>query len=280
MHGCSSNRATCKLGEQFMKRLAYAKRIVIKIGTNTLMKGDKVSAAVIDSLARQISGEVEKGKEIILVTSGAVGFGSEKLGIMPKNLSVSQQQAAAAVGQGLLMSEYEKAFSKRKQPIAQILLTSYNFQNKASLADLKNTISELMKMKVVPIINENDPVSIEELDVEGKFDDNDGLAALSAIEFGAGLIVLFTDVGGIYDKNPREFKDAKIINGFSELQESEIHFGEKSYFGLGGAQAKVKAVKKVLSKGISAIVCRLEKGSLSKIFAGKAQGSVFLPKEK
>ena len=263
-----------------MERFAKAKRVVIKIGTNTLMEGNKVSTKVIDNLAGQISAQVKEGREIILVTSGAVGFGSEKLGIKPKNLSAAQQQATAAVGQGLLMSEYEKAFSKRKQAIAQILLTSYNFQNKKSLNDLKNTISELTKMNVVPIINENDPVSIEELDVEGKFDDNDGLAALSAIEFDADLLILFTDVGGIYDKNPREFKDARIIKGCGELDESEIHFGKKSSLGLGGAQAKVKAVKKALGKGISAIVCRLETDCLEKIFNGSATGSVFLPKGK
>ena len=194
--------------------------------------------------------------------------------------SSAQQQATAAVGQGLLMSEYEKAFSKRRQAVAQILLTSYNFQNKKSLSDLKNTVSELMKMKVVPIINENDPVSIEELDVEGKFDDNDGLAALSAIEFGADLLILFTDVGGIYDKNPREFNDARMINCSSDLEESKIHFGEKSSLGLGGVQAKVKAVRKALAEGIPAVVCRLEDNCLEKVFSGKASGSVFLPKDQ
>lgn len=257
-----------------------AKRIVLKLGTNTLMKNNEISKETIASFAEQVSLELKKGKEIIVVSSGAVGFGSERLKIAPENMSPSLQQAAAAVGQSILMREYDKTFSKHGTVIAQLLLTSYNFQNSKSLSDLRNTVFELIKRNVVPIINENDPVSVEELDVEGCFNDNDGLASLVAGEFGADLLVLFTDVGGIYSSNPRECTDAKILSCIEDLDESVIHFGKKSGNGTGGAEAKVKAVKKALAKGIPVVVCSFEKNSLSNIFNGGIKGSVFLPNKK
>jgi glutamate 5-kinase len=134
-----------------MKRFSGAKRIVIKLGTNILMKGGGVSREVITSLSRQVSEEVAGGRKIIVVSSGAVGLGSEKLGIKPENMPVSLQQAAAAVGQSLLMHEYEKAFSKHGRVIAQILLTSYNFRNAASLTDMKNKVPELLAKDVLAV---------------------------------------------------------------------------------------------------------------------------------
>jgi glutamate 5-kinase len=263
-----------------MNRLKKSSLIVLKVGTNTLMKNNRVSKSIIKSLAQQISAEMDNGKRFILVSSGAVGFGAERLGIKPSKMSPALQQATAAVGQNILMHEYEKAFSKHNQPIAQILLTSYNFQNQKSLSDLKNSIGELLKLKVVPIINENDPVSVEELDVEGKFDDNDGLASLVATELGADLLVLFSDVGGIYTANPKECRDAKMLHCIEELNSSRVHFGKKSELGVGGAEAKLNAVKKTLASNISVIVCCLKKDSLKNIFSGKASGSVFLPEVK
>ncbi len=261
-----------------MKRLSKAKRVVLKVGTNILMKQDKVSTEVIASIAEQVSGEMNNGKEMIIVSSGAVGLGTEKLGMKPEGMSVALQQATASVGQSLLMREYGKAFAKHDKIIAQLLLTSYNFQNKRSLEDLKNVMKELMKKKVVPLINENDPVSSEELDAEGHFDDNDGLASLVAKEFDADLLILFTDVGGIYNENPRECTNAKIVGCLEDLDESKIHFGKKSRYGVGGIKAKVTAVKRATNEGIPVVVCAFEKDSLSNIFNGGSKGSVFLPR--
>ena len=260
-----------------MNDLKKSKRIVVKIGTSSLLDKGNPDKAMIKYLADDISALRKEGKEIVLVTSGAIGFGKEKLGVSETRLDVGMQQATAAVGQNLLMHEYEKSFSKHGQIIAQLLLTHQNFSNKAYLDNLNTTIERLLKLGVVPIINENDPVSVEELESKGFFSDNDSLAALCAVNFRADLLIILTDVAGIFDSNPKSNQGAILINDTKTLASFTNFSAEKSTHGTGGVVSKAEAAKKALKQGIRAVICKAEKDALKKIFDGTVNGSYFRP---
>ncbi|MCR4335799.1 MAG: glutamate 5-kinase, partial [archaeon] len=236
------------------------KRIVVKIGTNALMDNNKPNKKIIKAIAEELSELKKNSSDVILVTSGAIGFGIEKTGgNFPKN--VQMQQAMAAIGQSLLMHEYEKAFSKHKQTIAQILLSRLAFTNEKSFENLKNTVEKLFEIKVIPIINENDAIYTEALSEEEVFSDNDGLAALAAIKFNADLLILLTDVDGIFTENPKENNCAEKIKDIEGLLSKGIIEGEKSIYGIGGVKSKIMAAKKALNHNISVAVCRARKGA-------------------
>ena len=260
-----------------MNDLKKSKRIVVKIGTAALIDKNNPDKAMIRYLADDISVLVASGKEVVLVTSGAIGFGKEKLGITEQKLGLDLQQAAAAVGQNILMHEYEKAFSKHNQVIAQILLTHQNFSNKNYCDCLDMTVQRLLKMGVVPIINENDPVSVEELESRGFFSDNDSLAALCAVNFNADLLIMLTDVPGIFSSNPKSDSNAILINNAKTLHEFTSFTDEKSPHGRGGIISKAEAAKKVLKHNIMAVICNAEKDALKNIFEGRLKGSYFKP---
>ena len=263
-----------------MNDIKKSRRIVVKIGTTSLLDKNHPDKAMIKYLADDISALRKTGKEIVLVTSGAIGFGKEKLGVTGTALDVGMQQATAAVGQNLLMHEYEKSFSRHNQIIAQILLTHQNFSNKAYSDNLNTTVEKLLKLGVVPIINENDPVSVEELESKGFFSDNDSLAALCAINFKADLLIILTDVAGIFDSNPKANQKAILINDTKTLNEFK-GFGEaKSGLGRGGIASKAEAAKKALRQGISAVICKAEKDALKNIFNGRINGSYFKPEKQ
>ena len=260
-----------------MNELKKSKRIVVKVGTASLLDKNHPDKAMIKYLADDISALRKAGMEIALVTSGAIGFGKEKLGVSETRLDVGMQQATAAIGQNLLMREYEKAFSKHNQIIAQLLLTHQNFSNKAYLDNLNTTVERLLQLGVVPIINENDPVSVEELESKGFFSDNDSLAALCAVNFNADLLIILTDVAGIFDSNPKSNQKAILITDSKTLGDFKGFNEEKSGLGRGGVASKAEAAKKVLKQGIKAIVCKAEKDALKNIFGGRINGSYFKP---
>lgn len=250
------------------------RRIVVKIGTNSLMKRGSVDRSVIKSLARELSALHAFGHEVILVTSGAIGCGIKKFGAkFPEETKM--RQAMAAVGQNLLMHEYEKAFRAHNQVIAQVLLTPETFTGEKSLSNLRNTIETLFRLGAVPIINENDAVSTEALSSEEIFSDNDGLAALLACGFSADLMVILTDVDGIFTSNPKEDASAGKINGTAMLAAAKISLGSKSEYGLGGVTSKILAVKKVTGAGVSAVVCRARPGAVIDVVSGNPTGSFF-----
>ena len=186
-----------------------AQRIVLKFGTNVLIKNNRLNKGLIAGIAKDLSEFRRQGNEFIIVTSGAIGLGIEKLCLDNNSLSLEEQQACAAVGQSILMSEYNDAFSKYNQAIAQLLLTNENFLNPEQSKNLNNTLEKLLRMNVIPVINENDSVSTSELRTEKGFSDNDTLAALVAVNSKASLLVLFTDVDSMYDKDPKKFKGSK-----------------------------------------------------------------------
>ena len=260
-----------------MSDIKSIKRVVIKIGTSSLFAGDSPNTRMINQLAEDISELQSRGKEIILVSSGAIGFGREKLFLTDAKLPLEMQQAMAAIGQNLLIHSYEKAFSSRHKIIAQLLLTHQNFANKDALQCLKNTVEKLLELNTIPIINENDPVATDELDVDGYFSDNDELAALCAIHFKAELLIILTNVPGIFTENPDSSTEARVINEVAELKKFRNFTDEKSALGSGGVKSKVVAAKKGLAHGVQVVVCKAGKNVIKNIFRGKIPGSYFKP---
>ncbi|MBI4210363.1 MAG: glutamate 5-kinase [Candidatus Diapherotrites archaeon] len=249
------------------------RRIVVKIGTSSLMKDNSVNRQAMTSLARELSELRSEGREIILVTSGAIGFGMEKMGRgFPEDPVM--RQAMAAIGQSRLMHEYENAFRKHGQVIAQVLPIHQNFLDRKLFMPLKETVEKLIQLGAIPIINENDAVSVEE--ITGKaFSDNDALAALVATGFSADLLVMLTDVDGIYTDNPKTCGNTKKIDGIGQLLSEPINIGKKSEHGRGGMASKISAVKKAVAAGCSTAVCVTREGAVLDAAKGKCTGSFF-----
>ncbi len=259
-----------------MKKIEKAKTIVVKIGTQVLMGKKGIDRRLVNNLASEVSSLQKKGHKFVIVTSGAVGMGLERLGKKKAN-SLSMQQASAAIGQSRLMGAYDKAFEKHRQPIAQILLSSYTFENKVMAKNLGATVKELMKLNVIPIINENDAVSTAELSTAKGFSDNDTLAALVAKNFSADLLVVFTNVDGLYSDDPVKNPDARKITevrGVGNVMKYAC--GGKSAFGRGGFGSKLCAIGFVNRKGIPAVVCRPGKNIIKDILKGKEIGTRFI----
>jgi len=257
------------------KIIGKAKRIVIKLGTNVVIKDFRFNKAFVNDLAKEISFLRRDGKEIILVSSGAIGLGLEKLRLNKSDLSIALQQATASVGQSLLMHEFEKIFSRYNQTIAQILLTQDNFSNGKSLENLKHNLNKVIALNVVPVINENDAIAVEELASKKEFSDNDILAALVASKLGADLLIILTNVKGLFDSDPVKNKNAKLVPEVSDLSELKVLIGGKSYLGRGGFHSKLKAGEIVLKENIPLIVAEGRKKILQNIFEGKETGTIF-----
>ncbi len=249
------------------------RRIVVKVGTSSLMNADSINLEMMRTLAAELSGLASGGKEVMLITSGAIGFGMEKMKTgFPENPVM--RQAMAAIGQSRLMHEYENAFSAHGQVIAQVLPTHQAFSDPQYFTPLKSAVEKLLELGAIPIINENDAVSAEE--ISGKaFSDNDALAALVATGFGADLLIILTDVDGIYSDNPKTQSAASKISGAGQLRSWQINCGKKSDYGLGGVGSKIAAVKKALASGCSTAVCRARKGAILDAVGGRCTGSFF-----
>ncbi|MBI2529517.1 MAG: glutamate 5-kinase [Candidatus Diapherotrites archaeon] len=256
-----------------------AKRVVVKIGTNALMRGNEpdtgIMAGLVDDLCKLRRGR----KEIILVTSGAVGFGKGRLNYEGNSGGVIMQQVFAAVGQNLLMRRYTALFDLYSQPIAQVLLTQRDFANKNSLGNLRNTLNKLLDLGAIPIVNENDVTATEELASKKAFSDNDMLAALVAKTMNAELLVVLTDVDGIYSTNPKTDKKAALVREISSLTALErIAAGGKSKPGRGGMKTKIDAAKLACKSGIATVITRATHTALSEIYSDKFSGTTILPK--
>lgn len=272
----------------FRKKIKKAKRIVFKLGTNTLTNKDGYLAlSRIYSFFESISDLKKEGKEIIIVTSGAVGMGAKALKNTEKFDPVSLKQACAAVGQGKLIHFYGEALEKFNITTAQILLTVDDFANRKKYLSLRNTLNTLLELNVIPIINENDTVSTsehkyyKENDIEICFSDNDKLSALVTSKLDADLLVILSDVNGLYDDDPRINKDAKLISVIKELTPEIESLGfEASNGGRGGMKTKLEAAKVVMhSGGITLIANGKEVGIINRIFNGEEVGTLFLPVE-
>ena len=259
-----------------------AKRIVIKFGTNTLSKSDgTIALSRIYSCIEDIADLKNKGKEIIMVTSGAVGFGAKKLNIK-KPANASEKQACAAVGQAKLMHFYEDAFDKFGVTVAQVLLTEEDFRYRNRYLSLKTTLNELLSFGVIPIINENDTVSATKQGNGVKiFGDNDKLSSLVMSGLDADVLVILSDIDGLYDDDPRINKNAKLIPIVPEITpEIEALGFDASKGGRGGMKTKIEAAKVAThSGGIAIIANGSTNGIIKKIFSKESIGTIFLPNE-
>ena len=230
-----------------------AKRIVIKLGTQVVIEGGKLAEERLADLAASCAKLVASGKEIIIVSSGAVGMGRQKLQL-DRKLTLTEKQACAAIGQSLLMDAYRELFEKHGLVTAQVLLTAMDFAERKHYLNLQQTFETLLKLKAIPIINENDTVSTMELRDEGytkSFGDNDKLSALVAGKLGADLLVILTNVDGIFTDNPETNPDAKripSIEKFSEL--SGISTSGQSAMGRGGMASKLEAARIAAISGV------------------------------
>jgi len=231
------------------------KRIVIKLGTNVLRNEDgDVALSRIYSYIEDISKLVKSGKEVILVTSGAVGLGKKKIGLSSTD-GIALKQACAAIGQSKLMSLYEDGFDTYNIVAAQILLTEDDFSQRKKYLSLRTTLNRLLEMKAVPIINQNDTVSVIDLDdtlnpVQVCFADNDKLSALVASELDADLLIILSDVDGLFDSNPKTNPDAKIIKEVKGVTEDIRALGtDASEGGRGGMRTKLEAARLVTRIG-------------------------------
>jgi glutamate 5-kinase len=256
------------------------KRVTIKVGTSTLTYNNgKLNLSRLEHLVRTIADLKNRGVEVILVTSGAIGVGVTKLNLLNKPTEVSKKQAAAAVGQLELMFIYNKLFSEYSVNIGQVLLTKDVIDDKSRKQNVINTLSELLTYNVVPIINENDTVSIDEL----VFGDNDNLSATVATLTNSELLIILTDIDGLYDKNPRTESDAKFIDQVEKITKEILSFagGVGSTRGTGGMITKLQAAEIAMENGIDVIIANGENPSvLIKIIEGKKVGTKFIALEK
>ncbi len=260
-----------------MEKEYSVKRLVIKVGTSTLTHTTgKLNLGQLEYLVRELADLRHRDIEVILVTSGAVGAGIGKLGLKGKPKNIPEKQALAAIGQGILMQMYEKLFSEYGEIVAQVLLTREDITQRERYLNARNTLLTLLRMGVVPIINENDTVAFEEI----KFGDNDTLAALVAGLVDADLLVILSDIDGLYTADPHQERSAQLIKVVEELSPEIIALAGKpgSALGSGGMMTKIQAARIVSTSGIPMIVANgSRKGVLKDIIMGENPGTLFLP---
>jgi glutamate 5-kinase len=256
------------------------KRIVIKVGTSTITDASgSVDKEYIALLAAQIAGLRAKGAEVLLVSSGAIRAGMDRMGMTERPSTIPEKQAAAAVGQGILMQIYLEAFEKHKTPAAQVLLTREDFGDRRRYLNARNTMLALFRHGVVPIVNENDTVAIDEIRVG----DNDNLAALVASNLEADLLILLSDVPGLYNADPSEHPDAGIIPTVAKIDSRirTIAGGAGSSSGTGGMRTKIEAAVVAMNSGVTMVIADGRRpGVIADVVAEKGIGTTFVAKEE
>ena len=255
-----------------------AKRIVVKVGTSTITyKNGKTNLQIVDTLCRVLSDLHNRGKEIVLVSSGAIGMAVGKLGLAKKPDETVKKQAVAAVGQCELMYLYDKLFSGYNNTVAQILITGDDIAIPRRKRSMQNTINELISMGIIPIVNENDSVTAFEIENIG---DNDNLSALVAEMIDADLLILFSDIDGLYDQDPHFDKNAKKIDCVTDIDEIEDMAGiSSSTQGTGGMITKLEAARRATEAGIHMVIANGNNvSSLYDILDASPVGTLFVSK--
>jgi len=257
--------------------LGKSRRIVVKVGSAVLTSKDGLDLSVMENLARDISLLIKSGKEVILVSSGAVAAGKKRLGLqINRTLELKEKQGAAAVGQSSLMRFYEDIFDRLGYKVAQVLLTHDDLSNRNRYLNVRNTILTLLEWKIIPVINENDTVSVEEL----RFGDNDTLGALITNLIEADLFVCLTDVDGLYTGNPHDNPQARPVYTVAKVDKKvETMAGYVvGALGSGGMQSKIQAARMVSARGGSSFIGSGRKeGIMQQLFACEPVGTFFLP---
>ena len=253
-----------------------SRKIVIKVGSNTLAKEDGTqNTDFMASFASQCAKLVKAGKQIVLVSSGAQVSGVSTLKEWARKKDVHFRQALCAIGQVELMAQWRKAFAEQGLHIGQLLFTKEDFENDHRSLNIRNTLFTLADEGVIPIINENDSVSIDEFQIG----DNDNLSALTAILWSADLLILFSDIDGVYTDNPKTNKNAKFIEQVADIKKlrSEITIGATNSFGTGGIETKIQAAEKTTVYGIPLLLANGSKENIITHLAdGSEKGTLFL----
>ncbi len=253
-------------------------RIVIKVGTSTLAHSTgRLNIRRIEHLCKVMSDLKNSGHEIILVSSGAIGMGVGKLGLGERPSDIASKQAAAAVGQCELMYVYDKLFTEYNHTVAQILVTGPDMENPQRRKNFENTLYKLLEFGALPVINENDTVSTDEIEIG----DNDTLSAIIAAGVKADLLVLLSDIDGLYDKNPKKDKEARLIPVVEKITDEITALADgKGNLGTGGMATKIKAAKMVTAAGADMIIANgSEPELLYDIVAGESVGTRFLKED-
>lgn len=274
------------LGLMFNRKeyLKEVKRIVIKVGTSSITHSTGLlNLERMESLTRQIADLHNRGIEVILVSSGAIGAGMGKMNLKERPKTVPEKQAAAAVGQGVLIHMYQKTMSEYGKTIAQILVTKDDLADRSRFLNARNTIFSLLAHGVIPIVNENDAVATDELKYGNKIGDNDTLSALMVSLVDAELLVILSDIDGLYDENPAANPNARMIPEVHEVTQDILDMagGTGTSLGTGGMATKIKAAQIATSTGADMLIARSSlDGVLYRLLEGESVGTLFLRKDK
>jgi glutamate 5-kinase len=259
--------------------LQRAKRAVVKIGSQILFSAEGIEGPRLKELVRELAALHTQGKEIVVVSSGAVASGMTRLRRKERPRTIPEKQALAAVGQIRLMALYERHFSRFDKNVAQVLLTHEDLANRQRYMNAKHTFQMLLESAIIPIVNENDTVAVEEM----KFGDNDHLSALVATLLEVDLLVILSDVEGIYDRDPRTHAEASLFPFIKKIKEvrAGIVDQSRSTFGTGGIATKIDAAEKAAAAGIPTVITSgLRVGSLTRVFNEEEEiGTLILPDE-
>ena len=259
--------------------LKRAKRVVVKVGSQLLAGEEGLNREFIERLTEQVAGLRERGVEVVLVSSGAVLAGIKALKLQRKPFSLAEKQALSAVGQPYLMAEYRQAFKRFGLEVGQVLLTAEDLRSKERFLNAKNTFTALFKLGVVPVVNENDTLSTEEI----KIGDNDNLSAHVSVLVEADLLIILTTSPGVFDKNPEKHPDARLVPVIEDIKEAlnSFDFSTQTTFGTGGMATKLEAAAKAAKKGIPVIIAGgREERVLERILSGERVGTLIMPSKK
>lgn len=262
-----------------MRHFENVKRLVIKIGTSSLvLPSGKINLQKIDQLAFVLSSLVNRGLEVVLVSSGAMGFGLNLLGLDQRPTDLAKQQAVSSVGQVAMMNLYSQVFGHYQTQVSQILLTRDVVEFPESLANVTNAFESLLGMGIVPIVNENDAVSVDEMDHLTKFGDNDRLSATVAGIVKADLLIMLSDIDGLFDKNPTEHPDAVLRDHVPVIDEVILQSagGSGSRFGTGGMMSKIQAAQMIFDQGSQMVLMNgADPRAILRVLDGEAIGTYF-----
>lgn len=266
-----------------MRDFSNVKRVVVKVGTNLLSAKDGIDKMRIKIIVDEIAALKDKGYQVILVSSGAVGMGAKVLKHNSPVVYIAMRQACAAIGQPLLMSAYQSEFDKHNMISSQVLITRSVLSNRLSYKNLRSSVSTLLALGVVPIFNENDVVSTAEVKEIDSFGDNDRMSALVASKIDADLLILLTDIDGLYTGNPKKDKDAVMLKEVSSLSKEIFSYakGAGSTFSTGGMKTKLLAAKIAQHGGCGTVIASgYEEHVLERIVKGEELGTYILPESR
>ena len=264
-----------------MRNFSDSHRVVIKIGTNLLTKDGKFNTNYVEGISSQIAELKERGLQVLLVSSGAIGMGAAELNLKTRVKDIKMRQACAAIGQPLLMHQYRDSFGAYGLSIAQVLLTRDVFSNRTTFLNLRNSVETLLSLGIVPIFNENDSVATDE--IGSAFGDNDRLSAMIASKVDADLLIILTDIDGLYDSDPRKNLNASLISSVDEITEEILAYAgsEGSEFSTGGMKTKLQAVAIAANAGCKTILAHGSKDDiLNRLLNGEEEGTLFLEGKK